>query len=897
MINISAVRAKCFCVVQGLERSLKEILVHNYDVDDAEFLTVGEQERALTRLRQDLQELEWSIDDVTTEDLLLYLDVGDLINLLNRNAGKARTIVPSEIRKVTRLLVETGLPAIRNRVMHTIRPLESDDLPTLMSLAGQIPSISQSLNWAPLKEGVRLAQGPELMLNVAIPSYWAEEAKVPHNLPSAEFDDTGFIGRSKERRQLRQLLESDHSVITIVGPGGIGKTALALRVCHDIVDDPEANLDKIVWVSLKTQELTADGIRTISNAVDTEDDLLNSLMSSMNVVVDRDASPMWDRVLEQMKSNRILLVIDNLETLGLKIRELAVGMPRDSKLLLTSRVGLGEIELRYEMPNLSPKDAGKLLRNLGVAYNYTDVARLDHSLVTEYCNKLHHNPLLIKWFVQAMGKGVRPADILSKEDIGDALRFCWENVYLQLSPLSRKIVTILLSARRNLSQTQLQELLATHYVSFVLALQQLHQSNIIERNVGRDGGAVYQVGSLVLDYLGRYHPPNDSFVRKTREQLRAWQIEQERSAVDRRTYRYSHRTIVIETSDQSIAGPHLRNALNAVHSHSSGEANKYLERARELCPQWWEVHRVRAYVLQQENRPIYEVEQAFEDSINCEDTDVNRFHYAVYLMGIGEYERALEQIESGLVHRTAKATSLRSIRGLILLRSGRLSDALIELEYVWNQNDAGVPQGIRRVQGTQLAGGLRRRTEQLYSLGEIEKAEEHVLKGLNVASVTAEHCGWDWKLAEVGIDLLSEVMGRHNMTSPSESKFKEIALSWDQNVKFMTAFGEASRKRKKVRALFERNIAIHGVMPNSTGVIPSPDSTSTRLNTGAVNRVIKNFAFIQTDSPLGDVHMDRSSLANPSEWKNIFVGQRVVFMVTQEDKGPHALGLEIDASV
>lgn len=879
-------RAKCYLILQGLERSLADNLVHNYDVDAPNFLTSEEQNRALNRLREDMEESEWRVEEVRAEDLLVYLDLGDLVGLLNRHKSNVRNVRQLEIQNVTQVIESHSLPAIRKRVMHPVRPLEADDLPTLMSIAARLQADAPSLMWSQLIEGDRLAQSPEHTLNAKIPPFWAEEPTILHNLPSAEFDDTGFIGRTVERRRLKRLLESDHSVVTVVGGGGIGKTALALRVCHDILDDPESKLERIVWVSLKTQYLTPDGIRTVVNAVDTTDDLIDRLLSAINAPVIVDTKPTWDRVLEQMKANRVLLVIDNLETLGLEIRDLAICIPRDSKLLLTSRVGLGEIELRYEMPDLSPRDAGILLRNLGVAYNNTVISRLDKQLSKQYCQRLHYNPLLIKWFVQAVGKGIRPEDVLSNEDLDGALRFCWGNVYERLSDPSVEIIAILLAARRNLSQTQLQEMLATDHISFVEALQELHQSNIVERSVERDGSVVYRIGSLVFDYLSRYHPPDDTIVMKTRTQLRLWQTEQDRSAIQRNTYRYNRKAIHIDTNDQRIAAPHLRTALNLISTNPS-DAHKSLERAQELTPQWWEVHRVRAHVLEAQRRPIYEIEQAFEESISCEDTDINRFHYAVYLMRIEEHDRALEQIGLAAAHETSYDVSVRSIKGLVLARIGRISEALEELEYVWNHEDAGVPITIRRVHGTQFADTLRRRVEQLYALGDIKTMEEVALRGVNVVHTTSATCGWDWKLAEVGVQLLSEMTGHPDIASSLESQFVEMASEWDSDIRFR----DACQHRRGFQTLFDRNRRLLDVLPNSSKVVLVTEQLQ-RL-TGVVMMIRDRFGFIRSPS-LGAVHMDRGSMVRQSDWQDLRVGQQVVFAVRNEDKGPHALQLELN---
>ena len=392
MSSPSVVRAKCYLILEGLERSLAENLIRNFDIDLPGFLTKEEQERALYRLREDMQQSEWGLEDVTAEDLLIYLDLGDLRNLLNRHKSSVRNATQSDVESAAKIIEDRDLYSIRKRVMHPVRPLEADDLPTLMSIATKLPKSAPSLIWGLLAESVSLAQDPERFLNVTIPSFWAEDSAILHNLPAAEFDDTGFIGRKKEGGQVGRLLQSDHNVITVVGAGGIGKTALALRVCHDILDNQASNLDRIVWVSLKTHYLTADGIRQISDAVETPSTLVDYVMSEIAPNIDVKQKPGWDRVLEQMKASRLLLVIDNLETLGSEIRDLAVGIPRGSRLLLTSRIGLGEIELRFEILSLSPQDAKRLLIGLVVAYNYQSAIRPDGQSVARYCKRLHYNP-------------------------------------------------------------------------------------------------------------------------------------------------------------------------------------------------------------------------------------------------------------------------------------------------------------------------------------------------------------------------------------------------------------------------------------------------------------------------------------------------------------------------
>ncbi len=886
MPSLSEVRRiQCFQIISGIERSILENLVRSLNVETRDFLTADEQKTALTRLRSDMGQSEWELEDVTTEDLLVYLDLGNFVHLVNRHKSSFPAVKQSDIHAAAAAIVEKGVLQIRNRVMHTVRPMELEDLPTLISIAEELPTFSPSMIWEPLVESVDLTRDSAHILGFTIPNYLTEETAILQNLPVAEFGDTGFIGRQKEIRQLTNLLKSNHSVVTIVGAGGIGKTALALRVCHDILDQPEFGFDRIAWVSLKTQSLTVDGIREVTAAVDSARDLVDRLISDEQSSVEKQSELNWDKVFEQLRASRTLLVVDNLETLGSEIRELAIGIPKDSKLLLTSRVGLGEIEIRYSMPGLSSKDSVALLKSLGNAYNYTTLKRFNDDLLKQFCERLHYSPLLIKWFVQAVGKGSNPEDVLAHEDFNQALRFCWENVYTGLSPLARNITSALLAARRELSQTEIQELLDAEHIPFQEALQELQQSSILEGKFN-DGSAIYQIGSLVFDYLSRYHAPNNDTVMKTRRKIRQWQVEKENSAKQRPAYRYDRFYIDFETSDQLVAAPYLRLALNSVRQNPDG-AMRSLRKAEELMPNWWEVHKVKAHLLESDHRPVYEIEDAFETSIRYKATDINRYHYATYLLNNGQFERALEEAESALSYEESHEITLRSIRGLANLRLSNLAKALVDLEYVWDYEDSDAPDHVQRIRGTQFADAIRRSVEYYVDQGESKRAGDLALQGLDVVIEAADFYGWDQQLAYVSLRLLAEVLRLYDHSAQETSHFSQISERLDSDREFV----EKCRDYRRTLECLKRNTDLILMVPNAYKAALSSDR-SQRFS-GVVSRILGTYGFIESTS-LGSVHMDRKSLLNPVEWANIREGDKVTFEVFRYVKGPHAVFLEVE---
>ena len=197
----SLAREKSYVILSGLEHSLAENIIRNFDLDSADFLSKDEQSRGLQRLREDEADPNLELADLGVEDLLPYLDLGDLVNLLNRHARDARNALPEHISAATQLVSKFEALTIRKRVMHPVRPLEVDDFSKLLKLATEIQKAAPSLAWDPLAINFRRLSRESSLVDISIPLFWAEEAPIIHNLPPAEFDDTGFIGRTKERKQ------------------------------------------------------------------------------------------------------------------------------------------------------------------------------------------------------------------------------------------------------------------------------------------------------------------------------------------------------------------------------------------------------------------------------------------------------------------------------------------------------------------------------------------------------------------------------------------------------------------------------------------------------------------------------------------------------------------------
>jgi predicted ATPase/class 3 adenylate cyclase len=200
-----------------------------------------------------------------------------------------------------------------------------------------------------------------------------------------------LLGRTRELSELRTLLQDGARLMTLTGPGGTGKTRLALHAAAELVDDFEGGTFFVPLAQLRDASFVSGAISDVLGLIPGED------------------------LFEAISSRRMLLLLDNAEHLAdveLTVARLLDASP-ESRVLVTSRAPLRlSAEREYPVGALGREPAAELFAARAEANGVTVTP---DETVQEICRRLDDLPLAIE-LAAARVKHLSPRALIERLD-------------------------------------------------------------------------------------------------------------------------------------------------------------------------------------------------------------------------------------------------------------------------------------------------------------------------------------------------------------------------------------------------------------------------------------------------------------------------------------------------
>lgn len=704
-------RIALFILFDSLERDLVNAIRRFFSGEIK--LTKEESEKAERNLRA---RTDSRLNPDDPFDQLYGLDLGEKYQVLLRGKKDMDENSRSYYLDLAGRLA-ASIP-VRNAIMHG-RPLTVNEYSVGLAFAQSL--LSARSRWPELaKTYFQYSKSPETLVSQSVQFLDEDICETAlSNLPTPDYDDTGFLPRPELERELKQKILGRHPVITVLGDGGNGKTALALQTLYGLVDSQDHPFDAILWFSAKTSMLGPRGIEQIEGAI-------SSALEIVELAADfqRGSGSANERLRDLLEQNRILLAIDNLETIsGTELQDITEDVPGQSKILFTSRVPVGG-DLVINVGEFKDKEAVTYLRSLVRAYAVKALRRESDAELLKLARRLGNKPLLLKWLVLGVKSGLDAAQITADPKV--ALKFCLENVMTRLSSEAQEAIIVLATIPVPGSTAIVAYVGDLDAQAAEDGLSELARFGLLESVTAEGSERLFRLRPFARAYVVRIVTPSPDHTEQIRKAFSRLEssLQTERSAG--RYNPYDRRNFTVRSLSESVAAQKLRLAGRSALEGEFDKAEALVSEAKLSNPGYFEVYRAEAFVAGEAN-DVFRAIAAYETALEFGD-DQPQLHYffAGLLMradfsdqSAKEFDRAIEldPLSSAIYREAARneftrhdfkrardllesasRLSQKSHRDLLILSDLQIQSYIRELEFhVRTGNRREIPDALNRM--------------------------------------------------------------------------------------------------------------------------------------------------------------------------------------------------------
>jgi len=376
-----------------------------------------------------------------------------------------------------------------------------------------------------------------------------EKNKIKANIP---YDSNNlFIGRKKQISNISiEILDIPNRNGIILGPGGVGKTALMIEITKNLYNNEnidEIKFNNIIWCSakqnifnLRKNEITKK--QPQFNSLDSIFDLILNFFEHSNID-EYDFDEKKYLVTDIIQENKILLILDNFESLNEEevlsitnffedeIKLILKNKPTNFKFIITSRKLIGNGIYSYKLKGLDLKESKKLMNNI-FTDNYincsNNITEKQMDLLYKVTNGI---PIIIKHsLVRIFENNNDINEVINSlngfcDNEEQIVKFSFQEIFkfLENDKLKTEIIILLERIKNPISIRQISDIINKNEIEIQKVIPKLFNYQCIERlNIGTESKYIINddIKILIKNFIIKIKKTDNTIEQNLIEKIR-----------------------------------------------------------------------------------------------------------------------------------------------------------------------------------------------------------------------------------------------------------------------------------------------------------------------------------------------------------------------------------------
>ena len=377
-------------------------------------------------------------------------------------------------------------------------------------------SLSYVTNETNIQDGSRWSSPPHRLPQSETEGEVTLELIGENTLGNIPIESSDYVQRPDLEGVLQLELSKDFRspIVTLTGPGGIGKTSIAISTIRDLATNDQLPYDVVIWISARDIDLLESGPKHVSPKAITQLDISQAAIELLTDPSDgfkQEADPIQffqDCLKDGALGGATLFVLDNFETVQNPtdvFNWIYTHIRLPNKVLITTRLRSFVGDYPIEISGMSQDQAYTLIENHAKSIGVGSLVN------SEYKNVLYQesdgHPYVMKILLGQVAKErqpVTPKRVVANSE--DLLRALFERTFEALSLGGQRVFLLLCSWRVAVPEVAVEAVsLRSANMRFDVqgALDELHCFSLINRTASEEEGESFVEAPLAATLYGR----------------------------------------------------------------------------------------------------------------------------------------------------------------------------------------------------------------------------------------------------------------------------------------------------------------------------------------------------------------------------------------------------------